>query len=139
MNEVKSQPINPEIQVLHKINLYRATIALSEVQTDQRLTRAARYWSALCQGQNAWQCDFATQEPWNALQTAPLEVHNAWILVSTTPPSVEASVAQWLEPNKERAVFLEFPKIGLALHRETTRWRWVIYSAQIIPARKVWW
>ena len=29
MNEVKSQPIHPEIQVVHKINLYRATIALS--------------------------------------------------------------------------------------------------------------
>ncbi len=126
------------IQALEMINQTRKDMGLNALQTDHRLTRGALYWSALCQGKTAWRTSFSDLAPWSAIESAPLEYQETWILVSTTAPNVEASVGQWFLQGKERRCLTELSHIGLALH-QAKQWHWVIYTANPICHKKIWW
>lgn len=131
--------MNPIQQALQLVNQRRAALQLAPACLDQRLVRGARYWLALCQGRDRWRTEFADQEPWNAITSAPLEFELTWLLVTTTPASVEASVEQWFRTGKQHAALTDLSHIGLALEQNHNNWHWVIYTANPVARKQIWW
>ncbi len=131
--------MNTIFQTIGFINQQRIALKLEPIRLDHRLTRAALYWSALCQGRNSWKTQFADLEPWNAVESAPLEYNNAWVLVSTTPPSIIQSVEQWFKAGNERAALTELPSVGIAVFQGRQNWHWIIYSANPKQHKQIGW